>query len=249
MAQRICKSFGGLRAVDEVSLTAPLGAVCAVIGPNGAGKTTLFDCLAGVTRPDSGTVHLGGVELTRLTPEQRARAGLGRTFQRLEVFGGLTVADNVRVAAEAADGGGVVELRHRRARRGAVEETVAQVLDDVGLTGYADALAATLPTGLARLVELGRALAARPRALLLDEPGSGLDSTETQRLQRLLLSLAERGLGVVLVEHDIELVFAVSTEVVVMDSGRVVARGTPGEIRESSVVRAAYLAEPPGATR
>lgn len=245
-ARGVTRRFGGLLAVDAVDVDVPPGQVRALIGPNGAGKTTLFNCLTGMLTPDAGTVELGGTDLTRLSPDARARAGLGRTFQRLEVFAGLSVFDNVLVAAEVADRGSVLRglwaLRHREPP--GLRATVWAILDHLGLVGVADARAGELPTGVLRLVELARALAARPRVLLLDEPGSGLDAAETARLQAVVADLAGQGLGILLVEHDVELVMAVSEHIYVMDFGRLVAQGTPEEIRVSPVVREAYLGAP-----
>ncbi len=236
------RSFGGLRALDAVDLVAEPGEVTALIGPNGAGKTTLFGCLTGEVVADAGTVELGGRSLDGLRPEDRARAGLARTFQRLEVFGGLTVTENLQVALDARRRRPLWrELLGRAPEEAADRALVAAVLDLLGLGDVADEPAGVLPTGLARLVELGRALCTDPGALLLDEPASGLDSAETARLQDVLTELAGRGATVVLVEHDVELVLAVSAAVVVLDFGRVIATGTPQEITANSVVRSAYL--------
>jgi len=242
-ATDITMRFGGLTAVNGVSLIAEPASITSLIGPNGAGKTTFFNCLTGVLTPSSGEVHLGGERLTGGTPDKRARAGLARTFQRLEVFTGLSVFENLQVAVEAPAASSlwrsVFSLRHPE--RPDVTRRVRDVLELLGIAELANTPAGALPTGLSRLVELGRALCTQPRALLLDEPASGLDAAETARLQEVLALLADRGLTILLVEHDVELVMALSTQIYVLDFGRLIATGTPRDISGSDVVRAAYL--------
>ena len=225
--------FGGNTAVDEVSFDAEAGCVTGLIGPNGAGKTTLFNVVCGLQRPNAGRVELAGHDVTRLPPYKRARRGLGRTFQRLELFGVLTAHGNVRVAAELA--------RHRRTDGASPDEVADALLERVGLAGMRDVRADQLPTGQARLVELARALAAQPSVLLLDEPASGLDESETRAFGELLRELAGEGMAVVLVEHDVPLVLAVCDRVHVLDMGRVLAVGSAEEIRTDARVHDAYL--------
>jgi branched-chain amino acid transport system ATP-binding protein len=224
-------AFGGNRALDGVGLTARPGRVTGLIGPNGAGKSTLFDVVSGLRRPSAGRVLLGGRDVTRMRPARRARHGLARTFQRLELFGRLSVRDNLLVAAELGP-------ERRRAAR-----TVSEIIERLGLAGVAGSLADTLPTGAGRLVEVGRALAARPRLLLLDEPAAGQDAGETERFAALLRSLADEGTAVVLVEHDMGLVMGVCDEVHVLDLGKIIAVGPPETIRRDETVLAAYLGD------
>lgn len=244
--------FGGVLALDDVSLEAAPGHVTGLIGPNGAGKTTLFNVVSGLHHPDHGTVHLFGRDVTALAPPARARLGLARTFQRLELFGSLTVEENVLVGLEST----AVwwHRRHRRRRQGpgALDEAdrrraarAARILAEVGLTSVAGVQASTLPTGLARMAELARALAIDPRLLLLDEPGSGLDRAESAALGDLLVRLASSGVAVLLVEHDMELVMRVCDPIHVLDFGHVIASGAPAEVREDPAVQAAYLGAVP----
>lgn len=220
--------FGGHLAVSDVGLHVRGGQITGLIGPNGAGKTTLFNVITGVQKPQSGTVHLDGSDLTRMPAHRRVRAGLGRTFQRLELFGTLTVAENLRVAAATV----------ARAERGRVVDEVMERLD---LGPVADVRSDTLSTGTGRLIELGRALVGRPTVLMLDEPASGQDETETARFSRLLVELASEGLTILLVEHDMDLVMKISDRIHVLDFGRQIASGAPSDIRADTAVQAAYL--------
>ena len=224
-------AFGGNRALDGVAMTAPAGRVTGLIGPNGAGKSTLFDVICGLRRPSTGHVFLDGRDVTRLGPARRARHGLARTFQRLELFGRLSVHDNLLLAAELGP-------ERRRAAR-----AVTDLLARLGLAELADRPADALSTGVARLVEVGRALALRPKFLLLDEPAAGQDAEETERFAVLLRVLAADGTAVVLVEHDMGLVMGVCDEVHVLDLGKIIAVGPPEEIRRDVAVLAAYLGD------
>ena len=242
------RRFGGVAAVDGVDLDVPAGAVTALIGPNGAGKTTLFHCVTGLDRSDAGTVTLAGRDLTGLAAHARARAGLAWTFQRIELFAGLTVAENARVGAEnrrgrtlAAGLSGVLGLPDPR--RAEVDAATGRVLDRLGLTALADVPAGTLPTGTMRLVELARALAAEPAALLLDEPASGLDDLQIARLTDVLRSLAADGPAILLVEHDLRFVRAVADYAHLMVAGRVEASGRPDDVLATSLARDVYAGE------
>ncbi|MEH0421255.1 ABC transporter ATP-binding protein [Streptomyces sp. B21-083] len=230
-AEGVTVAFGGRRALDEVSLTAEAGRITGLIGPNGAGKSTLFDVVCGLRKPRTGRIRLDGRDITREGPAWRARRGMSRTFQNLELFGRLSVRDNLLVAAELGP-------RHRQAAR-----TTDQVLDRLGLTGVAGDPVDALPTGLARLVEVGRALVLGPRVLLLDEPAAGQDADETKQFAALLRSLADEGTAVLLVEHDMSLVMSVCDEVYVLDLGTVVACGPPASVQQDETVLAAYLGE------
>lgn len=249
--ERVSKRFGGLQAVSEVSFDAPAGRITSLIGPNGAGKTTLFNCLTGLERPDQGRVVLDGTDVIDVTVPERARAGIGRTFQRLEVFTGMTVADNLRVAAEAQRTRGWVRelLGVPDPSRPVVDRLVRDSLAVTGLADVAQVVAGSLSTGTLRRLELARALCTSPRVLLLDEPASGLDAAETAALGELLVQLADDGLGVVLIEHDIELVLAISEHVVVLDRGAVIATGDPASISGDPAVRSAYLGAERAPTR
>jgi branched-chain amino acid transport system ATP-binding protein len=225
--------FGGLLALQSVDLEAQGGRITGLIGPNGAGKTTLFNVITGLQAPTGGRVSIDDVDVTSRKTHQRARLRVARTFQRLEVFGSLTARENIRVAADARNGWS-----------GDKDDARAQteaILDRVGLTAVADDPVDSMPTGLARLVELGRAMATKPRLLLLDEPGSGLDQDETDELGSLLESLAAEGVAILLVEHDVELVMRVCEDIYVLDFGRLIARGSPAEIQADETVQAAYL--------
>lgn len=225
--------FGGVMALDEVDLAVDTGHVTGLIGPNGAGKTTLFNVICGLQAPTRGTVALDGRTITGRKPYERARMGIGRTFQRLEVFGSMTAYENVRLGAE---------IRQQWDRSWTDPNQMAtEVMDRVGLWHVADDRADSLPTGLARLVELGRALAAGPKVLLLDEPSSGLSEQESDALAELLRELAADGLAVLLVEHDVDLVMDVCQVIHVLDFGQILAVGPPDEIRSSKAVQQAYL--------
>jgi len=241
-ARGLVRAFGGLRAVDGVDLDVPAGEVTALIGPNGAGKSTLFDCLAG-GRVDAGRVELGGRDVTRLPAHRRARLGVARTFQVVSVFPTLSVLDNLRVGAENRSGASALGrmLGLPEPARGRTRDAVEGVLRRLALTEYARTPAGELPAGVLRMVELARALAAAPSVLLLDEPASGLDDAQTARLLGELRALAADGLAILLVEHDTDLVFGVADTVHVMAAGRVVASGTPDEIRRDPRASEVYL--------
>jgi branched-chain amino acid transport system ATP-binding protein len=225
--------FGGVTAVDGAGFAAETGKVTGLIGPNGAGKTTCFNVISGLQRPTRGRVRFDGRDITRLPVHRRARRGMGRTFQRLEAFGSLSVRDNVRAAVDIHRGMSAIF------KSGA--DDVDALLERVGIADSADERADSIPTGTARLLELARCLAAQPRLLLLDEPSSGLDEAETAACGELLAGLAAEGRSVLMVEHDMELVMAVCDVIHVLDFGQVIASGSPVQIRGDRRVQEAYL--------
>ncbi|MFI8100383.1 ABC transporter ATP-binding protein [Streptomyces sp. NPDC086023] len=234
-AEAVGVRFGGVRALDGVSLGLRAGEVCGLIGPNGAGKTTLFDVLSGIRRPDAGSVRLDGADITRRSPVWRARHGMRRTFQRQQLFGQLSVTDNLLVAQEWRGGRGRALALQRR-------ERAAAVLDDCGIGALGDTYAGALPVGRARMAELARAVADPPRVLLLDEPASGMSAPERAQLAAVVRNLAVReGCAVLLVEHNVAFVMELCARVVVLDLGTVLAEGTPTQVRADSAVREAYL--------
>lgn len=239
--------FGGVAALNDVDLEVPPGQFCGLIGANGAGKTTLFDVISGLRRPDSGTIDLHGRDITGWRPHRRARAGMRRTFQRVQIFGWLTVEENLLVATEWRGGGGGVWAdliaSPTRARRVHLRrERADAVLERCGLTSIRDRSAATLPIGTARLVELARALMDDPTVLLLDEPASGLDRAESERFGDLVRRVVdENHTAVLLVEHDVGFVMDRCDRVVVLHLGETLADGPPAVVRADPRVLDAYL--------
>ncbi|GAA2262346.1 ABC transporter ATP-binding protein [Actinomadura sp. NPDC048955] len=225
--------FGGNTAVDDVSLTMDEGRITGLIGPNGAGKTTMFNTVTGLQRPASGQVLLDGDDITRLSPARRARRGMARTFQRLELFLSLSVRDNVRVAGDV--------LRATSRKRFDLDEETDRVLERTGLTDVAGRDVSDIPIGRARVVEVARALMTSPRVLLLDEPASGQTERETEAFAEMLTGLAAEGLAICLVEHDLPLVMRLCSTIHVLDYGALIASGAPREIKESPEVIAAYI--------
>jgi ABC-type branched-subunit amino acid transport system ATPase component len=236
--------YGGLVAVDDVSLTVPPGRVTGLIGPNGAGKTSLFNACSGLIRPTAGRIALDGRDITRLPFARRPQLGLGRTFQRMELFDSLSVRQNVELGREGALAGSSPwrQLVARRSEREVAADAADAALSTCGLQDYAELPAGALSTGNRRLVELARVLAGGFRLLLLDEPSSGLDDRESERFGAILTEVVrDRGIGILLVEHHMELVLEVCDYLYVLDFGRLLFEGTSGEAVASDVVRAAYL--------
>jgi branched-chain amino acid transport system ATP-binding protein len=239
-AEGISVRFGGLNALDDVSIAVPVGTIVGLIGPNGAGKTTMFNVLTGLQDPTAGRVRFQGDDVSRWAPHRRGRAGMARTFQRLALFSRMTVQDNLVASWESSHPGGVLG-RGRATRR----QRVAEVVELLELGHLAGRLAGELSTGQGRMVELGRALCTDPKLLLLDEPGSGLDAHETAAFSTVLHTVVS-GPGqpaVLLVEHDMALVMEVCASLTVLDFGKVIASGTPEQIRTDPRVRAAYLGD------
>jgi branched-chain amino acid transport system ATP-binding protein len=231
--RQVSVRFGGNLALDEASLSAESGQITGLIGPNGAGKTTMFNVITGLLTPTSGRILIEDEDVTGVTLHKRARKGLARTFQRLELFSMLTVRENIRVAAD---------VRRRWSKDSDDMATLTEsIIQRVGLADVADARVTSLPTGQGRLVELGRALACKPKVLLLDEPASGQDDQETERFGQLLAELAGQGTAVVLVEHDMSLVMEVCHQVHVLNLGRNIAKGEPHAVQHDQAVLDAYL--------
>ncbi len=248
-ARGVTVRFGGLVALNEVSVSVPPATIVGLVGPNGAGKTTLFHVMSGLLRAQEGDVYLGGRRVTGATPAKRARLGLARTFQQLELFMGLTVREHVVLAYRVRNN------RHRLwsdlVTAGALHRTTAdeqarvdRLVELLGLTPVADTSAGALPLGTSRRVEVARALATGPSVVLLDEPSSGLDAHETAQLGAALRTVVEEEkVSMLLVEHDVAMVLGLSSAVNVLDFGVKIAEGTPDEIRADPAVRAAYLGD------
>jgi branched-chain amino acid transport system ATP-binding protein len=246
IAQGVTKRFAGITALDNVSLDVAEEEVVGLIGPNGAGKTTFFNCLLGLLKPDAGSIAFGGRDLTRVPTHRRARMGIGRTFQRIELFTGMSPREHLLVAERARSGSGALWKDVLGRGRPTAEENqrVDHTLDLLGLTPVADRKVEALSLGIGRLIELGRALMTEPRLLLLDEPSSGLDRRETDVLAATLRQVqAERHMGVLLVEHDVEFVRALVTRVFVLDFGTLIASGNTEDVFNDEAVRRAYLGE------
>ena len=251
--------FGGVSAVQGVSLAAPMGSITGLVGPNGAGKTTTFNACSGLVRPSDGEIVLHGRNVTSLGPAGRSRFGLGRSFQRVELFSSLTVRENVALGREASLAGAnpARQLVSSSAQRATVRRAVEEAMELTGIGPLADLQAGLLPTGQRRMVELARVLAGPFDLLLLDEPSSGLDAGETRRFGEILTgAVAERGVGILLVEHDMALVRQVCQNIYVLDFGQMVFEGTAAEMLASPIVRNAYLGseggmaeEPPSRVR
>jgi len=246
VARGVRKTFAGIVALDDVDLEVEAGELVGLIGPNGAGKTTLFNCLLGITRPDRGSVGFAGRDLARMPVHRRARLGIGRTFQRVELFSGMTVRDHLLVAERARRGDGALwkdALGLGRPRRDELERS-ERTLELLGLADLADRPIESLSLGRGRLVEVGRALMTEPRLLMLDEPSSGLDRSETHALVATLREVhREREVAVLLVEHDVDMVRGFVSRLYVMDFGRVIASGATTDVLGDELVRRAYLGE------
>jgi branched-chain amino acid transport system ATP-binding protein len=238
-AKALGVSYGGVLAVDHIELEVAEGELVGLIGPNGAGKTTTVDALSGFT-PHTGSVLLDGVDIAGRSPHERARAGLARTWQSVELFEDLTVRQHCEVAAHRT-GFGDLFADAFRPRRHRTDTAVAEALEFLELTAVADELPAELPHGTQKLVGVARALAARPRVLLLDEPAAGLDSSESLEFGRRLRHLVDGGTAALLIDHDTQLVMEVCDRVYVLDFGSLIASGPPGVIRQDPLVIEAYL--------
>ncbi len=243
----LCKTFGGLKAVQNVNLRVGANRIVSVIGPNGAGKTTFFNCLSGIYRPDGGGIWLGDREITGLAPHQVCKLGVSRTFQNIRLFPEMSVLENVLVA----------QFQHRsvsplplllRSKHFCQQEKLNRdealgFLEFVGLTRYANAVSSSLAYGLQRRLEIARALATKPRLLLLDEPAAGMNPQEALEMVQLISRIRERGLAILLIEHHMKVVMSISDEILVLDHGVEIAHGAPEKVRTDPQVIKAYLGE------
>ena len=243
----ITQVFGGVTALEDVSFAIKKGDITGVIGPNGAGKTTLFNIITGVYTQTAGRVSLSGRDVSGLPPEKLARLKMVRTFQNIELFGGMTVLENVMVGLHTRSSSGLLACSLRmpwtRVEEARIREGAMKWLEFTGITDLAGVTAANLPFGKGRMLEIARALAVEPAIILMDEPAAGLNSQETMGLARLIQQIRDLGITVVLVEHDMELVMDICDRIVVLNLGRKLAEGTPREIQENPEVIAAYLGE------
>jgi branched-chain amino acid transport system ATP-binding protein len=241
------RSFGGLHAVNDVSFSVTQGAIKGVIGPNGAGKTTLFNLISGAIRPDSGSVVFDGKPIHHLPPHRIAGSGIMRTFQNIKLFAKMTVLENVMIGrhtrSRAGMLSGILGLPHSRREEKEIREQSLALLDTLGIAHLAAADAQSLSFGQQRHVELARALAGEPALLLLDEPAAGLTMQETARLGETIRAIRDKGITILLVEHDMSLVMDVSDEICVLSFGRLIAEGAPRDIQKNREVVRVYLGD------
>jgi branched-chain amino acid transport system ATP-binding protein len=243
--KNLSKSFGGVHAVQDVSFAIKEGAIHSVIGPNGAGKTTLFNLITGVYTPTKGQILLRGENVAGLTPDALARRGMSRTFQNLQICLNMTAIDNVMVGAHLRLNqnlfASMLRLPSVSKADAACRDEAARLMEFVGVGQYVDADSSQMPYGALKRLEIARALAAQPKVLLLDEPAAGLNHTETGEIEALIRKVAQSGVTVVLVEHDMKLVMNLSDHILVLDYGKKLAEGTAAEVRANPDVVAAYL--------
>jgi len=245
IAQNISKRFGGLLALDQVSLRIPSGAIYGLIGPNGAGKTTLFNVLTGIYQADEGKIELNGIDLTHSSPNQICGFGIARTFQNIRLFGNMTALENVMVGRHVRTRSGlfgaILRLPNQRTEERAIVSRAKDLLDFVGIGQHANHIARQLPYGDQRRLEIARALATDPKILALDEPAAGMNDTETATLGGLLQKIQSIGITILLIEHDVKLVMGLCDRVAVLEYGRLIAEGPPSAVKTDPKVIAAYL--------
>ncbi|MBN2158135.1 MAG: ABC transporter ATP-binding protein [Spirochaetes bacterium] len=245
--KQLSRSFGGLRAVDDVSFNVEKNSITAVIGPNGAGKTTLFNLISGALAPDSGEAYIDGRPIHRLPPYRIARHGISRTFQNIKLFPHMTVLENVMIGRHIRSRSGflsaMLRLPGSRAEEQQIQERSMEILALMGIEGIAGQEAGSLPFGKQRIVEFARALATEPSLLLLDEPAAGLNMYETAQVSELITKIRGRGVTVLVIEHDMSLVMNISDMIVVLSSGKKIAEGLPSDIQKNREVIRVYLGE------
>jgi len=245
IAQNISKRFGGLLALDQVSLRIPSGAIYGLIGPNGVGKTTLFNVLTGIYQADEGKIELNGIDLTHSSPNQICGFGIARTFQNIRLFGNMTALENVMVGRHVRTRSGlfgaILRLPNQRTEERAIVSRAKDLLDFVGIGQHANHIARQLPYGDQRRLEIARALATDPKILALDEPAAGMNDTETATLGGLLQKIQSIGITILLIEHDVKLVMGLCDRVAVLEYGRLIAEGPPSAVKTDPKVIAAYL--------
>ena len=243
--QGVSKAFGGVQALADITFALSTGSVTGLIGPNGAGKTTLFNLISGIFPPDNGRIRFDGTSIKKIKPHKLVEKGIARTFQNVELFESMTVLENVLVGQHTRTRcgmwGSILHLPGVMAEERKAREVAMELLDFVGLSDHAATQSGDLPFGWQRLLEIARALAARPKLLLLDEPAAGLNIVETLQLGDLISKIKSKGITVLLVEHDMSLTMEISDWIVVLDQGKKIAEGTPRTVQTDETVIAAYL--------